>query len=97
MDFKLLDGVAVLSGIDTARLEVDAMRRVTRTKREGQRLCGELEFSCKLSFCQDTVWARPGTIFWANPRSRDFDVVGDVLDGGEGLYHWEGKSAGGRG
>lgn len=85
-----MDGVPVLSGIDTAGLEVDTVCRVTRTEREGQGLCGELEFSCKLSFCQDTVSTWPGTIVWANPGARDFEVGSDVL-GGESLNHGEGR------
>lgn len=84
MNMKLLDGIPILGGINTTRLEIDSMGRVTRTEGEGQRLCGELEFSCKLCFCQDMIWTRPRTIFWANPRARDFDVGGNVL-GGESL------------
>ena len=95
MNIKLLDGVPVLSGIDVARLEIDAVCRVTGTEREGQWFCGELEFSCQLSLCQDLIRTGPGTIVWANPRAGDLDVVGDVLDGGESLDH-KGREDGGR-
>lgn len=87
VDIKLLDGVSILSGIYVAGLEVHAIRRVARTDREGLRLCSELELPCKLSFCQDIIRTGPGAIFWTHPRTRDFNIVGDVLNGGESLYH----------
>jgi hypothetical protein len=91
MDIKLLDGIAILGRIDVAGLEIDAVRQVSRTDREGLWLGHELEFSCEFSFCQDIVRTGPGTIFWTDPRARDFDVVGDVLDDGESLYHEGGE------
>ena len=50
MHIQLLDGVPILSGIDLAGLEIDAGCRVVGSEREGQRLCGELEFPGKLRF-----------------------------------------------
>ena len=91
MDIKLLDCISILRGIDVAGLEVHAVRRVARTDGEGERLCHELQFSCKLSFCQDMIQTGPGTIFWADPGAGDFSIVCDVLNGGESLYHGEGK------
>ena len=40
------------------------------------------------------IWTGPGAVIWTDPGAGDFNVVGDVLDGGESLYHMEGEGNG---
>ena len=94
MDIELLNSVPVLSRVGVAGLEIYAIGRITGAEREGLWLCGELELSCKLSFCQDPVRTRPRTVIWTNSGARDLGVVGNVLDSGESLDHARGGKPG---